>query len=294
MSRLVLILLILSSPAHADRVRIPVFADVHGRIETLFRAVSRLQARTGDTFERALIAGDLGWFPYPGDLPEVIRRKEIKTATDHGYANYHREEFAFPPSGKRTLRQRYFEDAREPHALTLRFYFVRGNHEDHELLKDRELSGDAVIPVDPRGVFNYLADGAIFEVSAPDGQTLRIGAFGGIHPESRPGRTRDNPLMIFDRAALDRLIEASPPGTLDVLLTHQGPAATHGGHPEIDALVEVLSPRVHLHGHAGAANPTTLIGQTPSTCVPELTDATALVTTIEWTPSTGAVIVLNL
>jgi len=257
-----------TSALQQDVVLIPVYSDVHGKIATLFKSAATLQQRLKTRFPAILIAGDLGAFPYPMRLSTSLRLAEIRSEEDLGFSMYLAEESSKP--GHRTLRQQFFEDARDFLRLNAKFYFVRGNHEDHEFLKERELSGKAIIPVDPTATFNYLADGRILNLRAL-GRTLRLATFGGIHAESRPGRLKHNPFMTFDADASQRLLvaQSEKPEPIDVLLTHQGPDGTTGGHSEIRALVQILKPRTHIHGHADVPGEMK-IDQCTSLCVPKL------------------------
>ena len=276
-------------------VVIPVYSDIHGRIETLFKSLSQLQKAQKTSYPVVLITGDLGWFPYPNDLSPLLRRIEIKSETDLGFSKFNREvSDGKAEGGGRTIKQRYFEDAREPLKLDAKFYFLRGNHEDHEILKDRELSGDAIIPADPSATFNYLADGRVIKLQTPDGHRLNVGILGGVHAETRPGRTIDNPLMVFDQKAVDGLIDTAGQTPLDVLLTHQGPASTNGGHAEIDTLIEVLKPKVHVHGHSGQQQAPNCIAGTPSHCVPDLDKASVHAYALDWNLADGSVRLINL
>jgi hypothetical protein len=274
-------------------VIIPVFSDIHGRIDRLFRNLASVQKDLkAGTFRAAFITGDLGWFPHPDTLDKSVREREIRGPNDLGFANFLEQE-SQSISGElkgRSLRQKFYEDARGPLKLAANFYFVRGNHEDHGLLKEREKSRSAIIPADPSGTFRYLADGRAFDVLTPAGNRLRIAAFGGIHKESRPGRMKDTPLMQFDQEAMTGLLGDAVDGRkIDILLTHQGPDGTSGGHAEVRSLVELLGPKVHLHGHSHAFSETS-IGGAASYCTPNLDeDPHGSVLFLVWNTGTGAV-----
>lgn len=276
--------------AGQDEVIIPIFSDVHGKISTLFKSVSNLQKQFKTTFPAVLITGDLGYFPYPSQMPDAIRKDEIKTETDLGFAKYLAETATAETETKsgRTLIQKFYEDAREPLKLTAKFYFTRGNHEDHELLKDRESAQKPIVAVDPLGVFNYLADGKTFEIRSGSA-SLRAAAVGGIHQDSRPGRTKHNPQMVIDQDSVQTLLEnqITSNDKLDVLLTHQGFDGAPGGHSEITALIETVNPRVHFYGHASNELGTQRVGATESRGVPELAKPNPIVLLV-WNTKTNS------
>jgi len=227
------------APQNGNIVLIPVFSDVHGRVETLLKSVSNLQNKMNTVFPVVLITGDLG-------------------TEDARFNTYLQNP---------TVYERYYEQAREPLRLNTKFYFVRGNHEDQAWLKQLADSKHAIVPVDPWSTFNYLADGNTIKLHSANGRDLRVAVLGGIHPDSRPGSVERDQLIAFDQEALTRLLGTEH---VDLLLTHQGPDGTIGGHPDIRALVEVLSPRLHLHGHADRSEGPIQIGRSVSQCVPKL------------------------
>src|SRR6185312_5197265 len=57
-------------------VEIPVFSDVHGNLEGLFRAVGEMQVKRQRRFPLVLVTGDFGFFPFPEQLTPEVRRHE--------------------------------------------------------------------------------------------------------------------------------------------------------------------------------------------------------------------------
>jgi hypothetical protein len=118
------------------------------------------------------------------------------------------------------------------------------NHEDFGWL--------ASLPVDPASrtaqvdgfdIFRYVPDGTVLAA----GGGVRLGFLGGV--EEISGEPH------IDRAAYDALMSLSP-GSVDVLVTHEGPYGsstgyrgdTHGS-PLISDLLHHLRPSFHVAGH---------------------------------------------
>jgi hypothetical protein len=229
-----------------DNIEVPVFSDVHGNLEGLFRAIGDLQVRRKRRFPVILVTGDFGFFPTLAGLNDEQRAHELKNDAAYSLPAYYADD---------RLYQEYFVHNRDLRRLAGQVYFLRGNHEDQTRL--RELTADRtrkIVSVDKHGVLKFLTDGAIVGLSWPGSSVVRVAAFGGIHPQSRPKATARDPLIAFDNEALDLLLTdagqlQSQGQAIDLLLTHQSGDAMPSGHSDIDALRELLRPRYHFSGH---------------------------------------------
>lgn len=220
-------------------LEIPLFADVHGNLGGLLRALQALSSLRQRRFPLVVVAGDLGFFPFPEAMTDEHRRREFRDGTGLDLPNFFdRGEDAIPA-------------LRDPDLHGTRILFVRGNHESHGLLRglNAAFPGQAV-EVHPSGLLNYLTDGAAVDVLCGDERLLRMGAIGGIARGDRPKSLARDPGLDFDPASFDLLLGAVSQGRdIDLLVTHQGPSPLPGGHEDIDALVELAMPRLLVCGH---------------------------------------------
>jgi hypothetical protein len=120
--------------------------------------------------------------------------------------------------------------------------FLRGNHEDHAWLADRlREGGTREVPIDPFDLFHFIADGSVIELG-----DVRLAILGGA---------AGDPLGPIDGDAYEQL-RALEPGSIDVLVTHDGPYGIGVGYygntqgsRRLTNLVAHLRPRFHVGGH---------------------------------------------
>jgi Icc-related predicted phosphoesterase len=205
-------------------MRVAFIGDVHGCVQQCAAAVSALSV------DLAIQVGDLGAYPSYADLP----------AEDREFVD------ANPAQGDifRLLDGSMTLDVVVP------ILFLTGNHDDESWLKSLH-QGKSVIPIDPGGVFSHVACGTVIEIA-----DLRVGFLGGIEaPEWG--------LDIDLRAAANMT-------SVNVLVTHDGPyglATWEGrtqGSVKLTQLIDLLQPRLHIHGHYHHMNGPRSYGRTLS------------------------------
>lgn len=226
-------------------MRIAFVGDVHGCALHALGALVGWQTHTRTTLDAVIQVGDLGAFP----------SEEAWDPTDHAYAQDNpaqRDLFRVlaPDSILRTTLETALE------ALGTPVLFVSGNHEDHSWLAELHRSMGPVVAIDPVGLFHHVEDGTVVELAG-----LSIGFLGRIEAAG---------YMDLDGVACDRL-RALDKGSLDVLVTHDGPygLATNwrgevSGSPQLTELLTELQPRWHISGHYHHINGPRLYGPTVS------------------------------
>ncbi len=241
-------------------LQIPVVSDVHGNLEGLFRAVADLQVRNKRRYPIVFITGDLAFYPYLNRLTPEQMAREFLGQNDFGVPQYFETD---------QMYRRFYSGDQSFRSLVAKFYFVRGNHDDTNLLRKlNELHSREVVGLDTHGVLNYLTDGSLIRLKW-EGQTksVQIASYGGISGESRPKAFAREPGLAFDEdAGIELLTEISknPEDRPAVLLTHQGLENMPSGHSAIDAFCELVAPQVHICGHGHREAGPVLSGPTRS------------------------------
>lgn len=208
----------------------PVIGDIHGELETALRTIQRFQKRYGRPIEYVFQVGDLGFDPNGRDTNGKVQQNSLKD---------------FVAGGK--IYKKYFEQPSGLDRLSCSIYFVRGNHDDALALEERGgRSAFGPVPIDRNERLFYLPDGRSFRFVFRSGNSINVGALGGVDPLTRPGRASQAPDIGFDQPALNRLVSTP---SVDVLLTHQGTPMATKGSSEILALCQLMKPRIHIHGH---------------------------------------------
>ncbi len=233
--------------------------DVHGHLQLALCMAARWQHDLGVTFDGVFLAGDVGTFtaadPLDGATVSHAKRNpcELEFATHwstHPPAPWLAAIFEHPPHGL---------------GLTCPVVMVHGNHEGFGHLRaaaPRRQSWAVtdladLPPVDAGGHVRYLPSG--WRVRTPGGRV--VAGVGGIEPGQR--RARYDAMAYVDPAAVSAV---AVEGGVDLLVTHQGPAAVQGDHgsPSLDRLLDVA--RVWCHGHSTPVAAVTAAGR--STVVP--------------------------
>lgn len=233
-------------------MKVAFFGDVHGRVLHALGAAVVLQRRRGIRVDAMVQVGDLGAFPSAERLDEATRRFIVGSPAEGDFFRL------LDPSPRLAVGVRAVLE-RVP-----AFLFVSGNHEDHEWLAALHRAAGAVVtPVDPLGAYRHVACGSVVEVA---GQRV---AFLGLIESDR---------MDYDAEAYGRLLAAEP-GSVDVLVTHDGP---HGlseyrgalqGSAKLSRLIEHLQPRLHVGGHYHHQNGPRRYGSTVSYTLADLVGA---------------------
>ncbi|MAG37667.1 MAG: hypothetical protein CL878_15640 [Dehalococcoidia bacterium] len=225
--------------------------DVHGHVYEAIAAAVTWQMQTGKRFDLLLQVGDLGAFPDPAQMDAATSRY---LAVDPAQLDF---SHLLAATG---VRAEYLLGIRKQ--LCSPIYFVRGNHEDFAWLAALPIAEETkTAPVDRFGLFRYVPDGTVLEFDE-----VRIACLGRVEK-----RTDSEPAGI-DRTAYETLLEMSP-GSIDVLVTHQGPYGIGRGFRGqvqgsrlMTQLIEHLQPAFHLGGHLHHLNgpltfgPTTYLG----------------------------------
>jgi hypothetical protein len=224
-----------------------VVGDVHGHLQLALCVLARWQAELGVRFDCVLLCGDVGTFTDGSQLDNATVR--------HARSNPCELEFlsqwsvAAPPPWLAHL----FLPRATGRGLGLEcpVVMVHGNHEGFAHLEGlrrgrppaRPVEAAALPAVDTDGYVRFLPSG--WTTVAPGGCV--VAGVGGIERGQR--RAEYHPMAYIDDAAVESLCAAAP---VDVLVTHQGPAALQGdlGSPTLDLLLECGAARSWFHGHA--------------------------------------------
>jgi hypothetical protein len=209
-----------------------VFGDLHGRVLPAFRLAKAWSREHGVALAGLLQVGDLGDFPV-GRFDKTTKRPTGKGTPERGGRFLALSDEA----------EAVFADERCPAAM----WFTAGNHEDYDLLKDRERAvgrGADSFPVDAHGRVRCVRDGRVAEM--PGGP--RVGALWGI--DDRAPRARKG---IPPRARISqRSTAALSGGGFDVLLAHDSPrdaVLADNGSEAIGSVIRSARPAFAFFGH---------------------------------------------
>lgn len=214
--------------------------DLHGRVLHALALIVTWQKQSGRRFDMLIQVGDMGAFRDMSSLEQT--------------ANRH---FALDPSQRDFVRLMQ-TDADLAEALSTLggtigtpVHFIRGNHEDFALLENLPRdSGSGTAAVDRFGLLRYVPDGMVMTFGK-----LRFAFLGGVEERSDAAG--------INRGAYEALL-ALGPGSIDVLVTHQGPYGSstgfrgdiHGSQMT-SQLIERIRPSFQVAGHAHvSAGPT--------------------------------------
>jgi Icc-related predicted phosphoesterase len=221
-------------------MKLAFFGDIHGQILHMLATALLWQHKAGEPLDYIIQVGDFGAFP---TLESIQKDKAAWRFAQHNPAELDFGRVLDLTEGRLADSLKL---ARQQ--LKRPVYFIRGNHDDVEWLeaagKRPELTANHSWAVDPFDLFHYLPDGRILQLG-----DVTIGFLGGIeNPEQRP---QD----VFNEAAYQTLF-ALPPGTLDILVTHEPPYGVSTGFrgqvqgsPKISALIQTIVPRYLIAGY---------------------------------------------
>jgi hypothetical protein len=235
-------------PSQPSRPRhFAVIGDVHGHLQLALCVAARWQAELGVRFEAVYLCGDVGTF---------AREDQLDGAT-RSHARHNPCELEFLTQWACDPPAPWLPAIFEPTSagglgLDCPVVMVHGNHEGFEHLAALPVGGEPREPadvsdlptVDRLGRIRFLPSGR--RIRGPGG--IVVAGVGGIEWGQR--RVRYHDMAYLDAEAIRRLRRRGP---VDVLLTHQGPAAVQGGHgsPQLDALLDAAGPpRLWFHGHS--------------------------------------------
>lgn len=222
-------------------MRIALVGDVHGCVYHCLAALLRLHRER--PLDAVIQVGDLGAWP---DRARMFDADPVSVWFTEDYpAQLDWFDLIDPQSvhGPDIVRARA--------ALGRPIFFIRGNHDDAPWLKCLE-PGQEGASADPCDVFRFLADATVIRLG-----DVTVAFLGGIECDpSWPRKLREEIGMhAFDPEAVRRL-EALEPGSVDLLITHDGPYGVTTnwrgmlqGAPTLTRLVAHLRPRWHVAGH---------------------------------------------
>jgi Icc-related predicted phosphoesterase len=217
-------------------MNIAIFADVHGRILLALKLCRRWEKETGQRIDLILQAGDLGAFPSLDRLDKASKRHAERDPSELGFIEY----FVEPCS----MAEEVLAD------LQADVVFVRGNHEDHDFLDQKEeqvSEDDSVFPVDCYRRILCLKGGAVYtyEKGGELFRVLGMGRVGDTALESKYIQPHE------EERALSQTHDSC-----EILLSHDTARdfVTAGmGSQLVWFLVHELQPVFHFFGHIGQA-----------------------------------------
>jgi Icc-related predicted phosphoesterase len=232
-------------------MKLAFIGDVHGRVLHALGALLALQQHRGIRLDAAIQVGDLGAYPAPDRMDGPSRRFLAEHPAEGDFFRL------LDPAPQLASAVRHAIERLPP------LLFVSGNHEDFEWLAGLHAAhGADVVPVDPLGAVRHVRCGHRLDAAG-----RRIAFLGRIES---PGS------LDLDEAAYASLLAAEP-GTVDVLVTHDGPygmcrdwQGRTQGSPKLARLIEHLQPRLHVSGHYHHENGPRRYGRTLSYALPEL------------------------
>lgn len=232
-------------------MKVAFIGDVHGCVLHALGSVLMLQQRRGIRLDAVVQVGDLGAYP-SADRFDGPSRRFIADSPAQG--DFFR---LLDPSPELAATVRAALEQLPP------VLFVAGNHEDHEWLAalHEAAAGAPIVAIDPLGAFSHVACGTIVEVAG-----LRTAFLGLIEGHG----------MDFDPDAYAAL-SAAAPGSVDVLVTHEGPYGLSldrqgevQGSRKLTRLIEHLQPPLHISGHIHRENGPRRYGATTSYALAQL------------------------
>jgi hypothetical protein len=207
-----------------------VFGDLHGRVLPAFRLAQAWSRERGVVVDGLMQVGDLG----DSRFDQATHRHPGKDSLESGLRLVAR------PSPEA-------EDVfgGEPSPGTL--WFTAGNHDDFDLLKERERGagrGADSFAVDAYGRLRCVRNGHVAEL--PGG--LRVGALWGIDDRAPRARDRVPPGGRIGRRAASALSGSA----FEVLLAHESPrdaVLVDNGSEEVGSVIRSAQPAFAFFGH---------------------------------------------
>jgi Icc-related predicted phosphoesterase len=232
-------------------MKIAFIGDVHGCVLHTLAALVALQRHRGIRVDAAIQVGDLGAYPTPERMDSPSQRFAAENPAQTDFFRL------LDPSPQLSSAVRLARQQVPP------VMFVSGNHEDFEWLAGlHEAEGTDIVAVDPLGAFHHVRCGHRAVVAGQRTAFL--------------GRIESAGYMDLDNAAYASLLAAEP-GSVDILVTHDGPygmCQDWQGHTEGSAklarLIDHLQPRLHVSGHYHHENGPRRYGRTLSYALAEL------------------------
>jgi hypothetical protein len=235
-----------------------VIGDTHGHLQLALCVAARWQRELKIPFEALFLAGDIGSFVDPSQLDGATRKHAKSNPCELEFL----EQWSRQPQAP-WLAAIFGPSETGGLGLTCPVVMVHGNHEGFahlETLVSRRIPADPVAidelrGVDSRGFIRYLPSG--WRLRTESGKV--VAGIGGMAAGQR--QAKYHPLAYLDERAIDTVLCSGP---VDVLITHQGPAAVQGryGAPQLDPLLEQGTARYWFHGHSIPQPDVATIGKT--------------------------------
>jgi Icc-related predicted phosphoesterase len=203
--------------------------------------VEKYQREYGEKFDFIMQCGDIGAFPDPTKFDKATLKHAKNNRDEYGFF----DDFTTPSEEIRAFLD----------GLDVKMYCVRGNHEDHDFLDEREnasknqTSTEAAFTIDCYERVLVLRSGSV-HYFADYGATLNVMGIGRIG--DRKNRAEKRFIQDYEREAIKETIRQKP--HIHVLLTHDtADDMTEQGYgmKELRTVLDELIPEIHFFGHTG-------------------------------------------
>lgn len=219
-------------------IRIALFADIHGKILLPFKMVDAYQKVYNEKINLILQCGDIGIFPYIEKLDKATLHHAKRDPQELGFAG----QFRYVNN---SIRQ--FLDE-----LDIDMICVRGNHEDHDFLDEKESgSFGSRYPVDCYHRVYVCKSGMIQTYQKAEEKLVFMG-IGRIG--DRKGRNDKRFIQAYERTEIKKSLGQKQ--MLDLLITHDvstNMTSPGFGMDELRPVLNQLKPAMHFYGHTGEA-----------------------------------------
>lgn len=217
-------------------MRVALFSDIHGKILLPFKLVDLYQKETGNTINFILQCGDMGAYPNMENLDKAT----IK------HAQYDRDELGFHDDFTKINPDiQAFLDQ-----LNIHMICVRGNHEDHDFLDEREKENpqSSLFPIDIYGKVFVCKSGVKQELKT-ENETLTFVGVGRIGDWK--GRSEKRFIQEYERKEIRKLLKTKD--SFDLLITHDkdNSGEENYGMSEIRNILDHVIFQYHFYGHTG-------------------------------------------
>lgn len=219
-------------------IRIAVFADIHGKILLPFKMVDAYQKVYNEKIDLILQCGDVGIFPYIEKLDKATLHHAKRDSQELGFAG----QFRYI---NKSIRQ--FLDE-----LDIDMICVRGNHEDHDFLDEKEFQSlNSCYPVDCYHRVYICKSGMIQTYQKAEEKLVFMG-IGRMGDRKRRNDKRF--IQEYERKEIKNSLDQKQ--ILDLLITHDvsSDMTSPGfGMDELRPVLNMLKPALHFYGHTGEA-----------------------------------------
>lgn len=217
-------------------MKIAIFADIHGKILLPFKMVDAYQKQCGEKINLILQCGDIGAFPNIDKLDKATIKHAKRDMQELGFS----KQFLYI---NRDIEQFLNE-------LDIDMICVRGNHEDHDFLDEKEAkSSDTRYPIDCYHRVYVCKSGVhqTFYTGDEDLDFMGIGRIG-----DRKSRNEKRFIQEYERLNIKKSLQQGK--KLDILISHDisSEMTSPGfGMDELRPVLNQLRPFAHFFGHTG-------------------------------------------